>query len=162
MTVPAFRPLIPADETALVLLFRTICEDPTSSGFRPHSFDAETAARLVRHGGRDAYVVAAAADGTLVAYGMLRGWDEGFAVPSLGIYLVPRMRGTGVVERLMRDLHGVAARSGATQVRLTVDAWNERAIRLYRRLGYRLRPHAQPGRLEGIVDLTPQSRRAGA
>lgn len=152
MTMITFRRLTPPDEMALMVLFRTILDDPTSGGFRPHPFDAPTAARLARHAGRDAYLVAEAG-GTLVAYGMLRGWDDGYSIPSLGIYLSPQVRGTGAVEPLMHDLHRFAAQAGATQVRLTVDAWNERAIRLYRRLGYRLRPHAQPARLEGIVDL---------
>lgn len=155
MTVPTFRPLAPTDESALLALFREILDDPTSGGFRPHPFDAATAARLVRHAGRDAYLVAEA-DGTFVAYGMLRGWDEGYSVPSLGIYLSPRLRGTGAIAPLMHDLHRIAAQAGATRVRLTVDAWNERAIRLYRRLGYRLGPHAQPNRLEGVFELPNQ------
>lgn len=155
VTVPSFRPLIPADETALLALFREILDDPASGGFRPHPYDAETASRLVRHAGLDAYLVAQA-EGTFVAYGMLRGWDEGYSVPSLGIYLSPGLRGTGAADPLMHDLHRIAARAGATQVRLTVDASNERAIRLYRRLGYRLRPHAQPDRLVGVVELPNQ------
>src|ERR1700679_2843562 len=41
----------------------------------------------------------------VAGYGLLRGWDEGFAIPSLGIAIHPTARGLGLGELLMHFLH---------------------------------------------------------
>jgi ribosomal protein S18 acetylase RimI-like enzyme len=67
---------------------------------------------------------------------MLRGWDEGFEIPSLGIAILPDARGTGLGTALMHYLHAEATRRGVPKVRLTVHEDNARAVALYRSLGY--------------------------
>ena len=67
---------------------------------------------------------------------MLRGWDEGYAIPSLGIYVAPALRGTGAARLLMQYLHLCAKLSGATQIRLKVYRGNISATKLYQSLGY--------------------------
>ena len=119
--------------------------------FHPHPLTAEEAQRRVRYGGRDLYYVLADG-GRVLGYGMLRGWDEGYAVPSLGIAIDPASRGRGYARLLMLFLHAAARGRGADRVRLTVDADNETALRLYRALGYATR-EMPDGRLEGILRL---------
>ena len=75
--------------------------------------------------------------GRFVAYGMLRGWDAGYAIPSLGIYVAREARGRGVARAMMERLHALARERGAAAVRLKVYPSNEPARRLYESLGYR-------------------------
>ena len=120
--------------------------------FRPHPFDPTTLGRLaVAVPAGDEYHVAVARS-RVVAYGMLRGWAEGFAVPSLGLAVHPQARGAGVARRMMAHLHSVARRRGATSVRLTVVRGNRPALALYESLGYRLSA-LDERRLVGVVDL---------
>lgn len=137
-----FRRLSAADAPLLSVFFRALVASGCDGMFHPHPFDAATAARICR----------LAADGTtasdeyhamieddrIVAYGMLRGWAEGYAVPSLGIAVLPECRRRGLAQRLMDHLHRIAADRGATAVRLKVYRSNASAIRLYESHGYRL------------------------
>lgn len=119
--------------------------------FHPHPLDADAAAVLVRRTGRDQYYVMTQGD-SVVAYGMLRGWDEGFETPSLGIAVDPAWRSLGIARAMMLFLHAAARRQGARRIRLTVGADNAGAIALYRSLGYELEPHAE-GVLVGTMAL---------
>jgi len=67
---------------------------------------------------------------------MLRGWDEGYAIPSLGLFVSPDHQGKGVGKAIMNHLTDVAFERGCDQIRLTVDAANERAVALYKAQDY--------------------------
>lgn len=121
------------DPDRLLGLLRAISTDPH---FHPHSFGADFVGWLRGYTGRDRYRVGRLADGRLVAYGLLRGWDLGFAVPSLGIAVHPAARGAGVASRMMQALHDEALAAGARAVRLRVHSENHPAIGLYRKFGY--------------------------
>jgi GNAT superfamily N-acetyltransferase len=55
----------------------------------------------------------------------------------VGVYVTPSWRGRGVAERLMAAILGWAREeAGATRVRLFVMATNDRAVALYRRVGF--------------------------
>ena len=73
---------------------------------------------------------------SVLGYGLLRGWDEGYAIPSLGIAIHPSARSSGLGLSLMHFLHAAARRRGAAKVRLRVRNDNARAVELYKRLGY--------------------------
>jgi ribosomal protein S18 acetylase RimI-like enzyme len=103
--------------------------------FHPHPFTAAEAERIAAHAGRDVYAVLEA-DGQLVAYGILRGWDAGYAVPSLGIAVRRDARGRGYGRQMMAWLASEARSRGADRIRLRVDPANGPARRLYESLGY--------------------------
>jgi ribosomal protein S18 acetylase RimI-like enzyme len=124
---------------ALRAFFRSFAEGPDHAFFHPHPMTDDEADRICAHGGRDLYYAACAA-GRVLAYGLLRGWDEGYAIPSVGLAIAPEARGRGLARAFMAFLHAAAKQRGATQVRLTVDRDNLRAVELYRRLGYQLEP----------------------
>jgi ribosomal protein S18 acetylase RimI-like enzyme len=137
-------------QAPLVRLFERISGQDSKS-FHPHPFDQETAGTIARHSGRDQY------DGgmfgaQLIGYGLLRGWDAGYAVPSLGIYIVPEARGKGLSNLLMHHLHLAAKLSGASRVRLKVNRDNVTAKRLYERFGYRFEEFDEQ-QLLGILEL---------
>lgn len=124
--------------------------------FHPHPLTDGEARRRARYVGKDLYYTLVES-GRVLGYGMLRGWDEGYEVPSLGIAVHPNARGVQLGELLMRFLHAAARRRGATRVRLTVYPDNTAAIALYRKLGYSFQA-ADNGRLIGLIDLREPSR----
>ncbi len=93
------------------------------------------ARRIAAYKGGDVYLVAEAG-GELVAYGMLRGWDEGYEIPSLGIAVHRDRQGRGYGRAMMTALHDAARERGAMKIRLRVHPENGRARSLYERLGY--------------------------
>jgi len=76
------------------------------------------------------------ASSRVVCYGMLRGWSEGYEIPSLGLAVLAACRGRGVGGTMIEVLHAVAKARGAPKVRLTVDRDNAPARRLYASRGY--------------------------
>lgn len=140
------------DVTIVARLFAGIAADPSSAGFHPHPFTAAEAARRVAYQGQDLYAVMAY-DDVPIGYGMLRGWDEGYLVPSLGIYILPEYRGRGMSQALMNFLHAAARLRNASRVRLKVYPQNERARRLYESMGYSFECGPQNGQLVGYVTL---------
>jgi ribosomal protein S18 acetylase RimI-like enzyme len=140
-------------QRAVEVLFARVAADVTGARFHPHPFTTEEAARICRHAGKDLYF-GMLRDGAFVGYGMLRGWNEGFRVPSLGIYIAPEMRGTGAARILMQHLHESAKLAGATRIRLQVHADNLAARQLYLSLGYRFDDAPQAdGQLLGFFDI---------
>ena len=125
------RLIQPGDVAALTELLAAI--DPTH--FHPHPLTGDEARRLVAYRGLDVYAVLPA-DGELVAYGILRGWDEGFSVPSLGIAVHPDHQQLGYGRLMMRWLENQARLRGAERIRLRVHPENVAARRLYESLGY--------------------------
>jgi ribosomal protein S18 acetylase RimI-like enzyme len=119
--------------------------------FHPHPFDEVQARRIASYGGKDLYYVLI--EGAVVlAYGMLRGWDEGFAIPSLGIVVGSSFRGLGLARTVMNLLRLAAQRRGAKKIRLKVYEENTRAVSLYRSLGYDLATR-EGEQLVGFLDL---------
>lgn len=103
--------------------------------FHPHSFDSVELDRIVRYSGLDLYYIMIAG-ASVLGYGLLRGWDEGYAVPSLGIAVHPSYRGRGLGMALMHFLHAAARWRGAEKVRLRVNQDNAVAKSLYQSVGY--------------------------
>ncbi|HEX5449324.1 MAG TPA: GNAT family N-acetyltransferase [Gaiellaceae bacterium] len=122
---------------ALATFFAALVAAGDNRVFHPHPLTRQEAEERCGYAGLDLYYVLGAADRVL-AYGMLRGWDAGFEVPSLGLAVDPQARGCGFGRLLLDFLHTAAARRGAESVRLKVDRDNEPARRLYERAGYTL------------------------
>jgi len=151
-----FSPLSRASVADLGSLFEQIRLSPGAEFFHPHSLDQAGAARLCDLNGKDYYCLAYLGD-TPVGYGMLRGWEEGFTEPSLGIAIAPSFLGRGLGKALTLHLHAVAAKRGATSIRLKVYSRNQAARSLYLKLGYSLSPHTADEELGRII-LTPAIR----
>jgi ribosomal-protein-alanine N-acetyltransferase len=103
--------------------------------FQPHPFTDAELDRLMLYRGLDLYYIVVEGPAVL-GYGLLRGWDEGYAIPSLGIAIHPAARSSGLGLSLMHFLHAAARRRGAAKVRLRVRTDNTRAVELYKRFGY--------------------------
>lgn len=120
---------------ALGEFFSALCNDEKSKWFHPHDLTQSAANILATYRGLDLYYIVTEA-GRVVAYGMLRGWDEGYQVPSVGIAIHPQDRERGIGRVLMHFLHAVARSRGAKRIRLKVYRENTVAIKIYQSLGY--------------------------
>lgn len=152
-TALEIRRVNPQLQCPLADFFHSLKQMGDDKHFHPHAFDHATAQRLAHYNGMDLYY--AVVDGErILGYGVLRGWDEGYDVPSLGIAIHPEARGTGLGKLLMQFLHAAARRRGATRVRLKVHPDNTVAVKLYQELGYLFRGE-EAGQLVGVIDLLP-------
>lgn len=136
---------------SLAGLFARLQQTDAEKFFHPHPLTADEADARSNYSGRDFHCVMLH-ENVVVGYGMLRGWDEGYAIPSLGIALDPSIRGRGYSRLLMNFLHDAAKTRGATRVRLKVDSRNRAAIELYRSLGYVFEPQTGEEQI-GFLDL---------
>lgn len=146
-----FRRITPELAPALAHFFKDVVLHGDDVFFHPHSFDTQQAEWIANYKGRDLYY-GLLFNGRVIGYGILRGWDEGFEIPSLGIAVAQNYRRKGISTVLMEFLHLAARIRGAKKVRLTVSPENERAIKLYSRLGYRF-SSAETDRCIGLLDL---------
>lgn len=104
--------------------------------FHPHSFDAEFINELCFNEHDDLYYFLCN-NVEIIGYGMLRGWEQGYKIPYLGIYISPYYRGKcGISKMFMNFLHCAASIKGAETIRLKVYKDNDKAINLYKSLGY--------------------------
>ena len=103
--------------------------------FSPHLIDDFSLAKISSCNGMDLYCILVE-NNNILGYGLLRGWDDGYVIPSLGLAIHPLARGAGLGKFFMDFLHFQAFRRGASKVRLRVNKKNERAIALYTSLGY--------------------------
>ncbi len=126
-----FRVVGPLDVDLLADIFGEIDQ----AFFRPHPFTPEEARSIAHRDGSDLYALLLD-NGRPVAYGMLRGWDEGYATPSLGIAVRTSQQRRGFGRAMMASLHTAALGRGSPGVRLRVHRDNLPARRLYESLGY--------------------------
>lgn len=104
--------------------------------FHPFLFSSETAQHIACQPHQDKYYIALL-NNQIVGLSMLRGWDEGFSVPSFGIMVDRRFHGQGIGKRLLEYTLEEAYKMNCERVRLSVYASNAGAIRLYESVGFR-------------------------
>ena len=137
---PLIRPLIAGDQPRLAALFRQIDSERYLEDFAPHPFTETEAERVCSRPGRDLYVGVSEDEGALVGYGMARGWEEGYDVPSLGLCILESHQGLGFGRALMDYLVAACRERGAGRVRLKVKGDNAGARALYENAGFALEP----------------------
>lgn len=142
----------PYHGAALAEFFERMHADGTGDVFHPHALTREAASERAAYVGKDLYYVTTS-DSDIIGYGMLRGWDQGHDIPSLGVMVRSDFRGKGLGRLLMNFLHVSAALRGARQIFLHVEERNEVAIKLYRSLGYRIMRERDHAELVGRLSL---------
>lgn len=150
--------LSPRVQVAFARFLAALVEQGDDTFFHPHDFTDAAACEIISLAmeGIDEYWVGLE-NGSVVAYGMLRGWREGYEIPSLGLAVSSNRRGMGLGKTMAVHLHGIAQARGANLVRLTVDRGNQSAVALYTSLGYQFDALSQ-STLVGHLRLTHDPR----
>jgi len=131
------RRLTPADGDALAALFATWSDDDRAV-FHPHPFGKDEARRRCDQSMvADVFVLVVASGESqpvFLGYAFLWRWDT--RVPLLGLGVGTPYQGLGVGRYLVESLIEAARRSGKDAVVLTAYKQNERALALYRSVGF--------------------------
>lgn len=137
-----FVALGPDYADALRTLFERNATTSVPATFDPFPLDAERARQIALEPGKDLYFAAVAGE-ELVGFSMLRGFEEGYAVPSFGIFVDEAHHGHGLGRRLTEWTVDRARERGCPAVRLSVYASNPAAHALYESLGFVERERTQ-------------------
>jgi ribosomal-protein-alanine N-acetyltransferase len=148
------RLLRPEDASALASLFDSFCAAGLNKFFHPHPLTTEEAAARARHKGEDVFAVATCRD-RFVGYAMLRGWDEGYDIPSFGVAVESTVQGFGFGVKLLEFLYQVAKQRGAKKILVKIHPDNQRVVKLYRQLGHEFEPALEKGYLIAYLDVEP-------
>lgn len=130
--------IVTEDDVALGDFFEVLAADSeTQHYFHPHPMTREAAADICRRAtqGRDLYFVARD-EGRVVGYAMLRGWDEGYEVPSFGVCVHPQVRNLGIGKQLLQHSIEACHTRNSPRLRLTVYKTNVRAVHVYQKVGF--------------------------
>lgn len=122
-----------------------------SENFFPHPFSKEYLIYLILNRTKDYYCMGIM-DGKAVVYGLLRGWEEGYSIPSLGVAVDREYRHYNLGRLMCNYLHVVAKLRGCEKVRLRVHKENIIARKLYESLGYVFKEEVDD-HYEGFLEL---------
>jgi [ribosomal protein S18]-alanine N-acetyltransferase len=130
-----FEPVGPQHAEALAALFERNSTPAVTGMFDPFPLTVREAHRIALTPRKDLYYVASS-EGRLLGLSMLRGFDEGYEIPSFGIFVDHESHRQGVGRELTAWTIEQARRLGCPAVRLTVYARNLAARRLYESLAF--------------------------
>lgn len=128
-----------AEDAGFLQKFLAGLPEEDKACFHPHPFDSETITALCRCPQQD-YYCGLFEGPKMIGYGMLRGWNEGFSIPSLGVVVGQTHRRLGCAQQVVNHLHAVARTRGAKSLRLTVYRANAKAVNFFQNCGYSLTP----------------------
>ena len=103
--------------------------------FRPFPLAEQTAGDLLKSDRKDLFFILEEND-VFLAFSMLRGKDEGFDVPSFGIFVDWEHQRCGYGNHLSEWTFHWAAQAGISKIRLSVYEDNYNAISLYEKYGF--------------------------
>jgi ribosomal protein S18 acetylase RimI-like enzyme len=131
----AFVAIGPSHAEGLVRLFERNVDAERAGLFNPFPLNAGTAQEIACGKRRDLYFGLASGE-ELIGMTMLRGWDEGYEIPSFGILIDREHQGRGLGRTMTEATLEQARRAGCRTVRLSVYASNAVAHRMYKRVGF--------------------------
>jgi ribosomal protein S18 acetylase RimI-like enzyme len=133
----SIRPIAPEDAEQLGELLVALAAGSEARQFHPHPLTAQEACRIAQGAAarKDLYFAAFLGE-RLVGYGMLRGWDEGYSIPSFGVAVSLAYRGRGIARSLLRYAIQRARESGAGTMMLKVHLNNHDARHIYESEGF--------------------------
>jgi ribosomal protein S18 acetylase RimI-like enzyme len=143
-----------ADASGLGRFFKALQRDPESLRFfHPFPLTPASAALLCARPSTalDRHYITRYHD-RIAAYSMLRGWDEGYTIPSFGACTHPGLRNAGLGHWLLAHAITESRAAGAGKLRLTVYKENLRAIHVYRKFGF-VFSDSNERELVGLLDL---------
>lgn len=130
-----FEKVGPEHANALSALFERNSIPAVTETFDPFPLTAAEARRIALEPRQDDYYTVARGK-DLLGLSMLRGFDEGYEIPSFGIFIDRASQSRGVGRRLTAWTIDQARLRGCPAVRLSVYADNAAARSLYASLGF--------------------------
>lgn len=109
--------------------------DEINRYFSPFPLTKETAYQISYLSNLDQYYLAAF-DEKVIGLAMLRGWNEGYSIPSFGLLIDKDFQKMGVGKQMLKYTIKEARTLGCQKIRLTVYASNTPAIYLYKSAGF--------------------------
>jgi ribosomal-protein-alanine N-acetyltransferase len=143
------------DADQLGELFAELAGGPEAQQFHPHPLTRPEAVRIASGDPArlDLYFAAFVGD-RLVGYGMLRGWDEGYGIPSFGVAVRKGYRDRGIGRAMLLYSIDLAREKGAATMMLKVHRDNPGAIHLYESVGFAFEEtEVDLGQLKGLLAL---------
>ena len=132
----AIREVQGTDYEALNRFFEENNRPEVTRHFHAFPLTSQTAYQIACTSHFDRYYIAIW-NGYIVGLCMLRGWDEGFEIPSFGIFVDYRHYGLGLGRQMTEFAIAEARKLGCPKMRLSVYASNIRALCLYTTLGFK-------------------------
>ena len=123
------------DFKTLVHFFEQNNKHEITRQFTAFPLTSDTAYKIACTDHMDRYYFACWHEHT-IALLMLRGWDQGFEIPSFGILVDHHYRGFGLGRQITEFGISEARNLGCQSIRLSVYASNVHAVRLYLFLGF--------------------------
>ena len=106
-----------------------------SKYFVPFSFETETIKGLLQDAINDKYF-GIFVDSTLVGFYMLRGFDEGFEIPSYGVWINKEYSGFGLSQLTLQHAISYCKVNGIEKIMLKVHQDNLIAKNIYEKFGF--------------------------
>jgi ribosomal protein S18 acetylase RimI-like enzyme len=130
--------LRPQHLSQLIDFFQEISAPNYRQYFSPHPCDLETANTICRYQGNDAYFGAFSDEKQtqMIGYGILRGLDAGYEIPSLGVCVDEAFQGSGIGRALMKTLLEACKTRNVEIAMLKARDTNLVALKLYRSIGF--------------------------
>jgi len=137
----------------LNIFFEHINTPEYRKDFSPFPFDGKQATVLCNYQGQDLYYAIIMENTKIIGFGMLRGWDEGYEIPSIGLCIRKTYQGMGFGKLMLAFLEIASKVKGCSKVMLKVKKNNDKAKRLYEANGYTFKEHNSEY-LTGYKDIT--------
>ena len=106
-----------------------------SAYFQPFRFDEATLRGVLERRRADLYF-SALWGSEPAGISMLRGFDEGYAVPSYGVWVAAALSGRGLGRATLEHAVATCQNIGCAELMLKVHPLNARARRMYERFGF--------------------------
>ncbi|NTV62222.1 MAG: GNAT family N-acetyltransferase [Oscillochloris sp.] len=106
-----------------------------SAYFQPFSFDLPTLQAILAQRVADLYFLVRWADEP-AGFFMLRGFDQGYRVPTYGVWIAPPFSRRGLGRETLHHAVRTCRARGCDELMLKVHPLNIRAMRMYERFGF--------------------------
>ena len=152
----------PQNIESLNSFFKAIVESGLDTWFHPHPFDMKQASLICNYKGENwsagAFVKEPGGSEKIVGYVILRGWEEGYNIPSFGVCVLPQWQNRQIGRDLTLTAIDIAKHHNSPSIRLKVYPDNHKAISLYQNLGFIFDNSTEEGQKVGRLYLTNEQQ----
>lgn len=147
----SFREVQLADKGNLSLFFQENDVPKIKDTFTAFPLNDDSAATITDQVHKDKYYLLLSGQ-TIVGFSMLRGFDEGYTIPSFGIMIDYRYHNMGLGKHLLAITVNLAKELGCLKVRLSVFDSNHAGRKIYEDIGFH-EIERMPVKRNGINDV---------